>query len=179
MTTELFGNICKGPCNICSSCKKALYSRSGSKPRTGFRWSQGNSSTAQPDGIEIKFDNEDVGKQSRLHGDEGTEPGSTVIYTMTARFQGTNGRHTLECYQFPLVLAWCITIHKVQGLSLDKAVIDLGQNVFANSQAYVALSRVRNLEGVMLTGLQRSKMNLIDNAVHEEYARLALRPISS
>ena len=31
---------------------------------TGFRWSQGNSSTAQPDGIEIKFDNEDVGKQS-------------------------------------------------------------------------------------------------------------------
>ncbi len=63
---------------------------------TGFRWSQGNSSTAQPDGIETKFDNEDVGKQSRGHDDEGTEPGSTVIHTMTARFQSTNGRHTLE-----------------------------------------------------------------------------------
>ena len=89
------------------------------------------------------------------------------------------GRHTLGRYQFPLVLAWCITIHKVQGLSLDKAVIDLGRNVFAHSQAYVALSRVRNIEGVMLTGLQRSKLNSIDNAVHEEYARLTLRPISS
>ena len=54
--------------------------------------------------------------RSRLH-DEGTEPGSTVIYTMTARCQITNGQHTLERYQFPLVLAWCITIHKMQDLS--------------------------------------------------------------
>ncbi len=67
----------------------------------------------------------------------------------------------------------------MQGLISDKAVIDLGRNVFAHGQAYVALSRVRNLEGVMLTGLQRSKLILIDNAVHEEYARLALRPVSS
>ena len=37
--------------------------------------------------------------------------------------------------------------NQVQGLSLDKAVIDLGRNVFAHGQAYVALSRVRNLEG--------------------------------
>ena len=65
-----------------------------------------------------------VGKQGRLHGDKGTEPSSTVIYTMTARFQSTNGQHTLERYQFPLVMAWCITIHKVQGLILDKAVVD-------------------------------------------------------
>ena len=62
---------------------------------------------------------------------------------------------------------------KVQVLSLDKTVIDFGKDAFAHCQAYVALSRVRNLEGVMLTGLQRSNLNLIDNAVHEEYARLA------
>jgi len=36
-------------------------------------------------------------------------------------------RRPLERYQFPLVLAWCITIHKLQGLSLDKAVVDLRQ----------------------------------------------------
>ena len=51
--------------------------------------------------------------------------------------------------------------------------------MFSCGQAHVAISRVCNLEGVMLTGLQRSKLNLIHIAVHEEYARLALRPISS
>jgi len=63
-------------------------------------------------------------------------------------------------------------------MSLGKAVIDLRKNVFAHGQAYVALSSVRNLEGATLTGLQRSKLNLIDNAVHEENPRLALRPMS-
>ena len=67
----------------------------------------------------------------------------------------------------------------MQGLSFDKAVIELGKKVFAYGQACVALSRGRNLEGAMLTGLQRSRLNLIDSAVHEEYVELALRPISS
>ena len=58
-------------------------------------------------------------------------------------------------------------------------MIDLGNNVFVHGKAYVALSRVRNFESVMLTGLQRSKIKFKDNAVHEDYARLALRPISS
>ncbi len=72
-----------------------------------------------------------------------------------------------------------ISTHQVQGLSFDKAVIELGKNVFAHGQAYVALSKMRNLGSVMLTGLQRFKLNLKDNAVHQEYARLALRPILS
>jgi len=157
-----------------------------------------------------------VGRQSRLHGDKGTEPGSTVPlidWISDTLSQGYTNLQSLvkcldhrnivsgsrlHCYsnndaqvsehklttyltalQFPLVSAWCITIHEVPGLSLDKAVIDIGKNAFAHGQAYVALSRVCNLEGVMLTGLQRSKLKLTDNAVHEEYARSALRPISS
>ena len=47
--------------------------------------------------------------------------------------------------QFPLILAYAVTIHKCQGLSLDCAIVDLSDDVFSEGMAYVALSRVRSL----------------------------------
>lgn len=52
--------------------------------------------------------------------------------------------------QYPLKLAWAITIHKSQGLTFDKAIIDV-KNVFTSGQSYVAFSRLRNLEGLILS----------------------------
>jgi len=52
--------------------------------------------------------------------------------------------------QYPIMLAWAITIHKSQGKTFDKAIIDIGKGTFAHGQMYVALSRCTTLEGIIL-----------------------------
>ena len=60
--------------------------------------------------------------------------------------------------QYPFILAYALSIHKVQGCTLDYAVIDLGHSIFEENMAYVALSRVRNLKGLFLQNFQSYKI---------------------
>jgi GTPase SAR1 family protein len=66
--------------------------------------------------------------------------------------------------QYPLKLAWAITIHKSQGLTFDKAIID-AQAAFAHGQVYVALSRCRTLEGMVLSSPLSPRAMKTDPAV--------------
>ena len=73
--------------------------------------------------------------------------------------------------QVPLILAWALTIHKSQGATLDAAEIDVGSGIFECGQTYVALSRVKNLEGLYLTSFDVTKIR-INKKVKEFYEGL-------
>lgn len=70
-----------------------------------------------------------------------------------------NGKIKAQITQIPLRLAWAVTIHKSQGMSMDAAVMDLS-GVFEYGQGYVALSRVRRLSGVYLLGINHQALKV-------------------
>ncbi|MGI6879466.1 ATP-dependent DNA helicase [Microbacterium sp. gxy059] len=81
-------------------------------------------------------------------------------------FQRTLSREVAaEFTQFPLRLAWAVTIHKSQGKTYDRAVIDLGQGAFAPGQTYVALSRLTSLDGLYLSRPLRPRDIRVDEDV--------------
>jgi len=76
--------------------------------------------------------------------------------------------------QFPLMLAFALTIHKAQGLSVKTAIVDAGSTCFGRGMVYVALSRVTTLSGLHLIELDRSKI-VCDKKAVTEYNRLRQR----
>ncbi|HRN28608.1 MAG TPA: AAA family ATPase [Terrimesophilobacter sp.] len=83
-----------------------------------------------------------------------------------------------EFQQFPLRLAWAVTIHKSQGKTYDRAIIDLGSRAFAPGQTYVALSRVSTLDGMFLTRPLRPSDIQVDEDVRR-FMRSAASAVTS
>jgi len=75
--------------------------------------------------------------------------------------------------QVPIILAWALTIHKSQGATMDVAEIDVGSGIFECGQTYVALSRVKSLEGLYLTSFDARRIR-IHKKVKQFYENLQL-----
>jgi ATP-dependent DNA helicase PIF1 len=80
---------------------------------------------------------------------------------------------TICIQQYPLCLSFANTIHKLQGATLDMAIMDLGSSIFTEGQIYVALSRIRTLEGLYLNAFRPDKIR-VNSKVVEFYDRFPL-----
>ena len=77
---------------------------------------------------------------------------------------------SIKIKQIPLIHAWAITIHKAQGLTLESAQIDIGENIFECGQTYVALSRIVSLDGLYLIAFNPNKIKLFKKVI-EYYSK--------
>jgi ATP-dependent DNA helicase PIF1 len=80
-------------------------------------------------------------------------------------FENEDGSVSHYMNQYPFILAYALSIHKVQGCTLDYAIIDIGFSVFENSMSYVALSIVRSLDGLLLKSYQPNRVKCHSDAL--------------
>ena len=99
------------------------------------------------------------------------KPGSSFETVMGYHMWPSENIPGIGVSQLPLILAWALTIHKAQGATLDVAEIDAGSGIFECGQTYVALSRVKSLEGLYLTSFDASKIK-VSRRVQEFYLSL-------
>ncbi|KAJ8042548.1 ATP-dependent DNA helicase PIF1 [Holothuria leucospilota] len=113
----------------------------------------GNRPNGQPEAVCILFDETRVGRQYRKQRPppQNLDP-ATIVLKPHKEIYSFNLHHITR-HQYPLKLAWALTIHKVQGMTLKKVTVSL-EGIFKAGMPYVALSRVSSLQGLKMHGFQ-------------------------
>lgn len=118
----------------------------------------------------VKVDPENSKIIKRIYITFNNEPNAYELGPVKTKFEIIN-RAYVHREQFPICIAYAITIHKSQGLSLSNALMDIGSAVFTSGQAYVALSRVTSLGGLHLINVDFGSIKAQESSICE-YNRL-------
>ena len=121
---------------------------------------------AQPIRIFVRFDDESIGRMFLI-----SEHNAISIERISQEFYSEG--LSIFRIQFPLLPAWATSIHKIEGITCEKIVVDLGSDIFVEGQFYVALSRVTSLSGLGILALDPSRIK-IDSKVVQFYENLSL-----
>ena len=97
--------------------------------------------------IKIKIDEEEGGKIVEV----ALEEWENIKYVFDQKTREVGEKVLGKLIQYPIRLAWAITIHKSQGMTFDNINLDFARSPFAHGQTYVALSRSRSMKGIALT----------------------------
>lgn len=152
---ELESLICNSP------CEKTLYLKKGANVMCTSNLDQEAGICNGSIGIIVEF----LGKNPVVKFSNG------VIRAIPIKYWQSEEYPTLAVGQIPLCLAWAMTIHKIQGATLSMAEMDIGSGIFECGQSYVALSRVKELSGLYLSGFSPEKIR-VNEKVRAFYARI-------